>query len=196
MIFIPYKSIENKGAKMLINNINQQNNKQNFKGHIEVDLLKIPEALRPRFIKTVQNELGSGLISKVVRDKKHDVMQDVFIGVLPENLKNRNSSPGKIVIATGNEIDLIKQRGEEFTQNKIDTIDRKFVDTISRILRHMTNVQKNTAIKQVIGDSGDITKYVENVTIRINPNNGKIYTHNFQEKRGVFAFRKTDTDKI
>lgn len=181
---------------MRVNNINQQNNKQNFKGHIEVDLLKIPEALRPRFIKAVQNELGSGLISKVVRDIKHDVTQDVFIGVLPENLKNRNSSPGKIVIATGNEIDLIKQKGEEFVQKKIATVDRQFVDTISRILRHMTNVQKNTAIKQVIGDSGDITKYVENVSIRINPNNGKIYTHNFQEKRGIFAFKKTDTDKI
>lgn len=181
---------------MRINNTNQQVKKQNFKGHIEVDLLKIPEALRSRFIKAVQNELGNGLTSKVVRDKKHDIPQDIFVGVLPENLKNKYSSPDKIVIATGNEIDLIRQRGEEFTQNKINTIDKQLVDTISRILKHMTNVQRNTAIKERIGDSGDITKYVENVTVRINSNNGKIYSHHFNERIGKFEFQKTDISKI
>lgn len=108
------------------------NNNQSFKGAIRLSLGgAISDNMRPKVIEAVKNKIGEGLVKRKVGAGQY---HDIFVGFNYLDPKNRVDM-NEIIIATGNDIDLLSSKGTQYAQAKYQKVDAKIMETLEKILQ-------------------------------------------------------------
>lgn len=171
-------------------NYNQKSNRPAFKGQICLEIQNLADNTRLNLIKAVKKEIGDGLVNMKYNHDGENIFQQVFVGFNPANIKNKDDKIGKIIIATGNDLDLLSQKGENFSQRKILRIDKKITEILSEIFR--LNGINRSIMEVKIGNMGDISTEEKFAKIGIETNKGK-KLHVYKQRALSYEYAKTES---